>query len=93
MSLGAIQALKYLFRISYPRESDGKIILPVPFKMGFPAYFLGSFQIDTPFLQIGKQYPTGKMVDFQVLKGGICLFKWTGKNNRFQSRSFILNTS
>ena len=74
------------------RKSDGKIILPIPFKMGFPAYFSGSFQIDAPFLQISKQYPVGKRNDFQILKGGICLFKRTGNSNRFQYGSFILNT-
>lgn len=93
MSLGAIQALKYLFVPSGNiRESDGKIIFPVPIKMSLLAYFSGRFRINAPFLQIGKQYPVGKRNDFQVLKGGIRFFKRAGDNNRFQNRPFILNT-
>lgn len=80
MSLGAIQALKYLFVPSGNiRESDGKIIFPVPIKMSLLAYFSGRFRINAPFLQIGKQYPVGKRSDFQVLKGGIRFFKRAGR--------------
>ena len=82
----------YLVPSGNIRESDGKIIFPVPLKMSLLACFSGRFRINAPFLQIGKQYPVSKRRDFQVLKGGIRFFKRAGDSSRLQNRPFILNT-